>query len=193
MTALHVRATALPDESPVDWWIADGVLSAEPIAGATTVFDGGWIAPGLVDAHCHIGLGVHGGTTLEEAIEQAKKVAAASRPTGNMVSLTVAERVIGVGLARLGAEPAEVDNHLRESLALASGNGLLIETVRTELAYAEVARESGNLAAAVAHFQSAKELLTEEMGEYPRAEFLQVIEPGLQVTATAEGTAAPRS
>ncbi|MCB9439965.1 MAG: amidohydrolase family protein [Mycolicibacterium sp.] len=72
MTALHVRATALPDESPVDWWIADGVLSAEPIAGATTVFDGGWIAPGLVDAHCHIGLGVHGGTTLEEAIEQAE-------------------------------------------------------------------------------------------------------------------------
>ena len=68
-----------------------------------------------------------------------------------------------------------------------------LENVRTELAYAEVARESGNPAAAVAHFQSAKELLTEEMGEYPRAEFLQVIEPGLQVTAIAEGTAAPRS
>ncbi|HRI48655.1 MAG TPA: AAA family ATPase [Pseudomonadota bacterium] len=142
----------------------------------------------VVEAESYLKLG-----RVEEAIEQAKKVAAASRPTGNMVSLTVAERVIGVGLARLEAEPATVDNHLRESLALASGNGLLIENVRTELAYAEVARESGNPAAAAAHFQSAKALLTEEMGEYPRAEFLQAIEPGLQVTATAEGTAAPRS
>lgn len=77
MTVLHVRATALPDAEPVDWWIADGVLSADPIDGAATVFDGGWITPGLVDAHCHIGLGVHGGTTLDEAIEQAETERAA--------------------------------------------------------------------------------------------------------------------
>ena len=69
---LHVRGRQLPDGEPVQWWIADGLLSAEPIAGAETVFDGGWIVPGLVDAHCHVGLDVHGATDLDEAIAQAE-------------------------------------------------------------------------------------------------------------------------
>jgi imidazolonepropionase-like amidohydrolase len=59
----------------VQWWIADGVLSADPVAGAETVFgaDGtdGWILPGLVDAHCHVGIGPGGAVTLDEAINQA--------------------------------------------------------------------------------------------------------------------------
>ncbi len=40
--------------------------------GADTVFDGGWILPGLVDAHCHVGLGDHGEIPLDEAIAQAE-------------------------------------------------------------------------------------------------------------------------
>jgi imidazolonepropionase-like amidohydrolase len=36
------------------------------------VFDGGWILPGLVDAHCHVGLGEHGAIDLDEAIAQAE-------------------------------------------------------------------------------------------------------------------------
>jgi imidazolonepropionase-like amidohydrolase len=62
----------LPDEQPVEWWIADGLLSAEPVTDAETVFDGGWIVPGLVDAHCHVGLGQHGAIELDEAIAQAE-------------------------------------------------------------------------------------------------------------------------
>ena len=31
---LHVRGRGLPDEQHVDWWIVDGVLSAEPVADA---------------------------------------------------------------------------------------------------------------------------------------------------------------
>jgi len=92
----------LPDEQPVEWWIVDersreehgsdersreehgsdersreehgprGTLSAEPVRDADTVFDGGWIVPGLVDAHCHVGLGEHGPTDLDEAITQAE-------------------------------------------------------------------------------------------------------------------------
>jgi imidazolonepropionase-like amidohydrolase len=62
----------LPDDEPVEWWIHDGVLSAEPIANADTVFEGGWIVPGLVDAHCHVGLGTHGSTELDEAVAQAE-------------------------------------------------------------------------------------------------------------------------
>ena len=69
---LHVRGRALPDGDVVQWWIADGVLRSECVAGAQTVFDGGWITPGLVDAHCHVGLGPHGGVDLDEAIVQAE-------------------------------------------------------------------------------------------------------------------------
>ncbi len=69
---LHVRGRRLPDGDPVEWWIADGVLRSEPVAGAETVFDGGWIIPGLVDAHCHVGLGPHGPVGLDEAIAQAE-------------------------------------------------------------------------------------------------------------------------
>ena len=56
----------------MEWWIVDGVLSAEPVADAHTVFDGGWIVPGLVDAHCHVGLGVGGPVDLDECIAQAE-------------------------------------------------------------------------------------------------------------------------
>jgi imidazolonepropionase-like amidohydrolase len=35
------------------------------------VVDGGFLVPGLVDAHCHVGLGPQGGVELSEAVEQA--------------------------------------------------------------------------------------------------------------------------
>ncbi|MGI5128979.1 amidohydrolase family protein [Pseudonocardia sp. CA-107938] len=50
---------------------SDGRIADGPIAGAETLLDRGWIVPGLVDAHCHVGLGPEGPTTLEEAVEQA--------------------------------------------------------------------------------------------------------------------------
>ncbi|MDP9165244.1 MAG: amidohydrolase family protein [Actinomycetota bacterium] len=69
---LHLRGRGLPDGEPVEWWVVHGRLSAEPVADAETVFDGGWIIPGLVDAHCHVGLGPHGPTDLDEAVTQAE-------------------------------------------------------------------------------------------------------------------------
>ncbi len=71
-TPLHLRGHQLPGDEPVQWWIVDGLLSAEPVGDADTVFDGGWIIPGLVDAHCHLGLGAHGATDLDGAIAQAE-------------------------------------------------------------------------------------------------------------------------
>jgi imidazolonepropionase-like amidohydrolase len=68
----HVRGVGLPDEEPIELWIADDRVSREPIGGADTIFDGGWILPGLVDAHCHVGLGPGGGVELDEAITQAE-------------------------------------------------------------------------------------------------------------------------
>ena len=70
--ALHVRGRGLPDGEPVEWWVVDGRLSAEPAQGAETVWDGGWILPGLVDAHGHVGLGQHGEIPMDETIAQAE-------------------------------------------------------------------------------------------------------------------------
>jgi imidazolonepropionase-like amidohydrolase len=60
VAALHVRGIFLPDEAERDVWIVDGRLTYEPIADAQTVADRGWILPGFVDAHCHIGLSPDG-------------------------------------------------------------------------------------------------------------------------------------
>lgn len=74
---LHVRGVGLPDETDLELWIVDGRLSTEPVAGADTAFDGGWIIPGMVDAHCHVGLGNHGEIPLDEAVAQAETERAA--------------------------------------------------------------------------------------------------------------------
>ncbi|MBV9721923.1 MAG: amidohydrolase family protein, partial [Mycobacterium sp.] len=63
----------LPDEDAIELWIVDGKISPEPVTGADTVFDGGWILAGLVDAHCHVGLGSRGDAIeLDEAAVQAR-------------------------------------------------------------------------------------------------------------------------
>ena len=69
---MHVRGRGLPDETELRLWIVDGRISTEPVVGADTVFDGGWIVPGLVDAHCHVGLGDDGEIPLADAIGQAE-------------------------------------------------------------------------------------------------------------------------
>lgn len=53
--ALRVRGVALPSEEAAEFWITEGVLTCEPVRDATTVVDGGWLLPGLVDAHTHPG------------------------------------------------------------------------------------------------------------------------------------------
>ncbi len=57
MTALHLRGIFLPDESERDAWVVDGRLTfTRPSGEADTIATGGWITPGFVDAHCHVGL-----------------------------------------------------------------------------------------------------------------------------------------
>nr|WP_040632353.1 amidohydrolase family protein [Smaragdicoccus niigatensis] len=69
----HVRGVVLPGTEERDLWIHDGVISFEPIANADTLSDRGWIVPGLVDAHCHVGIKYGGGDeTHEGAIKQAE-------------------------------------------------------------------------------------------------------------------------
>lgn len=56
----------------MEYWIVDGRISVEAVAGAQTVFTDGWIIPGLVDAHCHVGIGPGGPVDAAEALRQAE-------------------------------------------------------------------------------------------------------------------------
>ena len=68
---LHLRGVLLPGGEHTDLWLVDGVLRTEPVADAVTISSGGWILPGLVDAHCHIGLGAQGAVSSDVAEAQA--------------------------------------------------------------------------------------------------------------------------
>ncbi|HEX7323170.1 MAG TPA: amidohydrolase family protein [Mycobacterium sp.] len=69
---LHLRGRGLPGGEPVEYWIVGGQVSVEPVPGADTIFDGGWILPGLVDAHCHVGIGPGGPVGYDEAVRFAE-------------------------------------------------------------------------------------------------------------------------
>jgi imidazolonepropionase-like amidohydrolase len=77
-TPLHVRGVLLPEAEERDVWVVDGRITFEAVAGAETVARGGFVVPGLVDAHCHIGLGPGGPVHQpEELLAQARTDAAA--------------------------------------------------------------------------------------------------------------------
>lgn len=81
-TAFRLRGVVLPDEQSTELWIdSHGRLAAEPIPGAISLIDRGWIVPGLVDAHCHVGLGPGGRVELPEAVGQAE----ADRDAGTLL------------------------------------------------------------------------------------------------------------
>jgi len=58
---LHARGVFLPDEAERDVWIVGGRLTfTRPAGPAETIVDRGWVIPGLIDAHCHVGLAPSG-------------------------------------------------------------------------------------------------------------------------------------
>jgi imidazolonepropionase-like amidohydrolase len=69
MTALHLRGVVLPEGEERDLWIVNGRIRTEPVAGAETIVDGGFLLPGLVDAHCHVGIAAE---DLDAAADQAR-------------------------------------------------------------------------------------------------------------------------
>ncbi len=66
------RAVVLPGTEPQDLWVAEGLVVDGPVAEAVTISDPCWLLPGLVDAHCHIGLGPDGATDHATARAQAE-------------------------------------------------------------------------------------------------------------------------
>jgi imidazolonepropionase-like amidohydrolase len=69
--ALEFRGTVLPDRTVERVYVVDGRVTYEPVADATLVASDVWLVPGLVDAHCHVGLGPTGAEDEETQERQA--------------------------------------------------------------------------------------------------------------------------
>lgn len=54
MVALRFTGVVLPGDVERDLYVVDGHITYEPVASAEPVMNGGYIVPGLVDAHCHL-------------------------------------------------------------------------------------------------------------------------------------------
>lgn len=99
MSALRFSGPVLPDGDVREVYVVDGLITYERPAGADTVGEG-WIVPGLVDAHNHLGL-EDGGAVSDEAIEEQ----------------ALADRANGVLLLRDCGSPADTRwVHEREDL-----------------------------------------------------------------------------
>jgi imidazolonepropionase-like amidohydrolase len=60
-----------PEDVRAEAWVVGGRVTFERPSGEVAALDG-WVLPGLVDAHCHIGLGPHGEVPAEVAEQQAR-------------------------------------------------------------------------------------------------------------------------
>jgi imidazolonepropionase-like amidohydrolase len=78
--AWHVRGVLLPDDETRDVYIDGDRITFEPIPGATTLADRGFLLPGLVDAHCHIG--IRSGSHPVESVEEARSLSFVDRDAG---------------------------------------------------------------------------------------------------------------
>ncbi|WP_018350988.1 amidohydrolase family protein [Longispora albida] len=80
VAVLHVRGVVLPGDEVRDLWLTGDRVTYEPVPGATTVADGGYVIPGLVDAHCHIGIR-RGGEPIS-SVDEARALAMIDRDAG---------------------------------------------------------------------------------------------------------------
>ena len=81
---LHIKGRVLvgPEDVRDELWVVDGLVTYERPAGARDVRTvTGWALPGLVDAHCHVGLDAHG--AVDEATSE--KQALADRDAGTLL------------------------------------------------------------------------------------------------------------
>ena len=117
--ALHVRGIALPTEEELECWISGDRLSFTPLPGARTVIDGGFLLPGLADAHSHPGRGELG-APLDEAkltrdardharagVALIRAAGSPDRPLPGRMREALAPRAVVVGQAGSEAPRAE--------------------------------------------------------------------------------------
>lgn len=81
---LHLSGTVVVDDDTEldEAWVVEGRLRLRRPDGAGPTRElTGWVLPGLVDVHCHIGLGADGVVTEEDAVQQGK----ADRDAGTLL------------------------------------------------------------------------------------------------------------
>ena len=157
---LHLRGPVLvgPDEVAGEAWVVGGRITYERPAGEVTAVDG-WVVPGLVDAHCHIGLDAHG--AVDEATSQAQ--ALADRDAGALLlrdagspadTRWVDDREDLPQLVRAGRHIARPKRYLRDFADEVEPDEL-VETVRRQAARGDgwvklvgdwIDRDTGDLA-----------------------------------------------
>ncbi|HKE63298.1 MAG TPA: amidohydrolase family protein [Micromonosporaceae bacterium] len=119
--ALHVRGVLLPDDEVVDLWLVGDRVTRTPVVGADTISDRGFVLPGLVDAHCHIGIAQ--GSRPIAGLDEARALAAVDRDAG-VLAIRDAGSPYPYGeldddpdvprLARAGQHVAPVRRYLRD-------------------------------------------------------------------------------
>jgi imidazolonepropionase-like amidohydrolase len=115
--ALRFSGPVLPDGEPRDLYVVDGRVTYEKVAGAEHG-GSGWIVPGLVDAHCHVGLDAHGGvdeaTTEEQAVADRDAGALLLRDCGSPVDTSwIHDRDDLPRLIRAGRHIARTRRYIR--------------------------------------------------------------------------------
>ncbi|WP_030544590.1 amidohydrolase family protein [Streptomyces albus] len=83
-TVLHIKGRVLrgPEDVRDELWVRDGRITYEAPAAAREVTTlTGWVLPGLVDAHCHVGLDAHG--PVDDATSE--KQAVTDRDAGTLL------------------------------------------------------------------------------------------------------------
>src|SRR4029450_7909650 len=80
---LRGRVLLGPDEEHPEAWVVGGRITYEaPLARVDDAQDvEGWVLPGLVDAHCHVGLDEHG--PVDERTQEQQ--ATADRDAGTLL------------------------------------------------------------------------------------------------------------
>lgn len=118
MSALRFRGPVLPDGESRDLYVVDGRVTYEAHRDAETVAEG-WIVPGLVDAHCHVGLDARGAVPEDVQEEQILADRAAGtlliRDAGSAADTTwIHAREDLPRLIRAGRHLARTQRYLRD-------------------------------------------------------------------------------
>ncbi len=135
-TRFRVVGRAAVTGEPVEYWICDGIVIDGPVRDAVELT--GWVLPGLVDAHCHIGYSAQGAVTRAQAEEQARTNLAAGvlliRDCGSPIDTRpLVDRDDLPVLIRAGRHIARPRRYIRE-LGVEVEPDRLVDEVRVQLA-----------------------------------------------------------
>ncbi|GAB32538.1 amidohydrolase family protein [Gordonia otitidis] len=116
-TARHYHGRDPLTDDVVDLWVVGDAITREPVSGAVTVVADGWIIPGLVDAHNHVGIAPGLGVTIDQARAFAHTDATAGalliREVGSPLDTHPLDGTAGPVFIRSGKHIARTKRYLR--------------------------------------------------------------------------------